>query len=93
MAKQILLGQFKITKHASRRMDKRSIKEWQIEYVLDYGRICHNRKAIIYAVGHKEVKEYGRFLEACEGVHVICSSDSKVVMTTYRNHNFRSLRC
>ena len=93
MGKYIQEVKIHLTKHASSRMDKRSIDKWQVDQVLAYGRICHNRKAIIYAVGRKEVREYGRFLESCEGVHVICSSGSKVVMTTYRNHDFRGLRC
>ena len=85
--------QINLTKHAINRMDKRSIDKWQVDQVLAYGRICYNRKAIIYAVGRKEVKEHGRFLEPCEGVHVICSSANEIVMTTYRNHDLRSLRC
>jgi len=85
--------QINLTKHAISRMDERSIDKWQVDQVLAYGRSCYNRKAIIYAVGRKEVKEHGRFLESCEGVHVICSPGDNIVMTTYRNHDFRGLRC
>jgi len=85
--------QINLTKHAINRMDERSIKEWQVDQVLAYGRKCHNRKAIIFAVGHKEVKEHGRFLEPCKGLHVVCSSKNEIVMTVYRNHDLRGLRC
>lgn len=80
------------SKHAINRMNERSIDKWQVDQVLAYGRSCYNRKAIIYAVGRKEVKEHGRFLEPCAGVHVVCSSGGNIVMTTYRNHDFRSMR-
>lgn len=81
-----------ISTHASQRMSERSIKEWQVEQVLTFGREVFNRKAVIYAVGRKEVKANGRFLEACEGIHVVCSPDDATIITTYRNHNLRSLR-
>ncbi len=84
--------QINITTHASHRMSKRSIKEWQVEQVLTYGRSAHNRKALIYAVGRKEVKENGRFLEGCEGIQVICSPTDGTIITTYRNHDLRGLR-
>ena len=89
---QISQAQVQITKHARNRMSERSIKKWQVEHVLNYGRICHNRKAVIYAVGRKEVRKNGRFLEPCEGVHVICSSKNEIVITVYKNHDLRGLR-
>lgn len=92
MTKQLTQSQLQITKHASSRMDKRSIKEWQVEHVLDYGRRCYSRKAIIYAVGRNEVRRNGRFLESCEGIHVICSPQDETIFTTYRNHDMRYLR-
>jgi len=81
-----------ISKHASSRMSARSIKEWQIEQVLRFGRESHNRKAVTYVIGKKEIKENGRFLEPCEGIHVLCSLRDGSVITTYRNHNLKSLR-
>ena len=92
MGKLIIESQPVLTKHASGRMSERSIKEWQIEQVLVYGRKSHNRKAVIYAVGHKEVQANGRFLEPCEGIHVLCSPEDGTVITTYRNHNLKGLR-
>lgn len=92
MAKQLPQAQTNITKHASNRMHERSIKEWQIEQVLTYGRRCHNRKAIIYAVGRKEIHDNGRFLEPCSGIHVICSPQDGTIITTYRNNDLSGLR-
>lgn len=90
MSKQISSNH--ISQHASNRMHERSINDWQIEQVLTYGRKAHNRKAIIYAVGRKEVKANGRFLETCEGIHVLCSPDNGTIITTYRNNDLRGLR-
>ena len=92
MARQIPELQNHLTSHASHRMSERSIREWQVEQVLAYGRAIHNRKAVIYAVGRKEVKENGRFLEACEGIQVVCSPTDGTIITTYRNHNLSGMR-
>lgn len=92
MAKQLSQSQIQVTKHASQRMNERSIKEWQLEQVLTYGRRCHNRKVVIYAVGRREVKENGRFLEACQGIHVLCSPQDGSIITTYRNNDLSGLR-
>jgi len=83
--------QLSLSDHARRRMFGRSINNWQIDQVLRYGRECHTRNAVIYAIGHREVKEHGKFLEACDGIHVLCSNDGTII-TTYRNHDLRGLR-
>ena len=80
------------TDHARQRMTARSINEWQIDQVMRFGRESHTRKAVIYAIGKKEVKEHGRFLETCEGIHVLCSHRDGAIITTYRNHDMKSLR-
>lgn len=92
MGRRVIESQPALTKHASDRMSERSIKEWQIEQVLSYGRKSHNRKAVIYAVGRKEVQANGRFLEPCTGIHVLCSPEDGTVITTYRNHDLKGLR-
>ena len=81
-----------ISTHASCRMSERSIKEWQVDQVISYGRESYNRKAVIYAVGRKEIREHGKFLEPCEGIHVVCSPQDGTIITTYRNHDLRGLR-
>lgn len=92
MDRQLLQDQIQVTKHASHRMSTRSIREWQVEQVLAYGRRCHNRKAIIYAVGRNEIRQNGRFLEPCAGIHVICSSQEGNIITVYRNNKLSGLR-
>lgn len=80
------------TTHARNRMSGRSINEWQIDQVIRYGREAHTRSAVIYAIGRKEIKYYGRFLEPCEGIHVLCSPQDGAIITTYRNRDFSGLK-
>ncbi len=81
-----------ISKHAQQRMSTRAINEWQIDQVLRYGRASHTRNALIYAIGKREVKEYGKFLEVCAGIHVLCSPTDNTIVTTYRNNDLKGLR-
>lgn len=81
-----------LTNHAAMRMASRGIKQWQVNQVMQYGRISYVRSSTIYAIGKKEIKEYGKFLEKCNGIHVLCSSDSNVVITTYRNQDMKGLK-
>lgn len=81
-----------ITTHAFERMSSRSINESQIDQVMRFGRESHTRKAVIYTIGRKEVKANGRFLEPCEGIHVLCSPIDGAIITTYRNHDMKRLR-
>lgn len=81
-----------ITNHARRRMSGRAINEWQIDQVMCYGRETHARNAVIYAVGRKEIKEYGTFLTECEGIHVICSPRDGAIITTYRNQDLGRMK-
>ena len=81
-----------VTTHARQRMSTRSINEWHIDQVMRYGREAHTRKAVIYAIGKKEIKEFGRFLEPCEGIHVLCSPQDGAIITTYRNNDLSGLK-
>lgn len=81
-----------ITNHARQRMSGRSINESEIDLVLNYGRSSHTRKAVIYAIGRREIKEFGRFLEPCEGIHVLCSALDGAIITTYRNHDLSRMK-
>lgn len=81
-----------LTNHACQRMSGRAINQWQIEQVMSYGRETHARNAVIYAVGRKEIKEHGRFLEPCEGIHVLCSPRDGAIFTTYRNQNLSRMK-
>ena len=62
--------------------------------MLDYGRVAYVRGAKIYVIGRKEVESFlrkGIELADFEGIHVVCSPEG-VVLTTYRNRDFRGLR-
>lgn len=84
----------KLTLHARKRMNARSLGIRAINAALDFGRIVRTRGAVIYAIGHKEVQRYRKVagdLHRFEGVHVVCSPEG-TVLTTYRNHDFKNLR-
>jgi hypothetical protein len=60
----------------------------------DYGRVVYTRGAVIHAIGRNEIAYYAREgidLTACDGIQVVCALDG-VVLTVYRNRNFRGLR-
>ncbi len=83
-----------LTTHARMRMTGRRISETALSAVIDYGRVVYVRGAKIYVIGRKEVTTFlrkGVKLADFEGIHVVCNPDG-VVLTTYRNHNFRGLR-
>jgi hypothetical protein len=83
-----------LNRHTRLRMNQRGIQTAEIELVLRYGRLVYERSATIAAIGRKEVKhfaELGIDLRDCEGLQVLVGSGGDII-TTYRNHDFRSLR-
>jgi len=44
-----------LTNHAAMRMASRGIKQWQVNQVMQYGRISYVRSSTIYAIGKKEI--------------------------------------
>ena len=83
-----------ITTHARMRMMARRISETALSVVIDYGRVVYVRGAKIYVIGRKEVTKFlrqGVELADYEGIHVVCSTEG-VILTTYRNRDFRGLR-
>lgn len=83
-----------LTTHAIRRMHARSLSRCVVQDVIEYGRHRFVRGALVFVVGEREVKKLasrGIDLRPCEGVHVICSLDGRV-MTVYRNRDLRGLR-
>lgn len=83
-----------LTQHAGKRMLHRRIPGNAIDLVIEYGRVVFTRGAMIHAIGRNEVERYKKEnvnLSECEGVQVICSMDG-IVLTVYRNRNFRGLR-
>ncbi len=84
----------RLTKHAWKRMSGRGISPVAVDAVLHYGRTAYVRKASVHAIGRKEVlqlRKQGVDLKAYEGIQVVCSEDGMVI-TTYRNHDFRGLK-
>lgn len=83
-----------LTQHAGKRMRHRRIPGNAIELVIEYGRVVFTRGAMIYAIGRNEVERFKKEnvnLSEFEGVQVVCSMDG-IVLTVYRNQNFRKLR-
>ncbi|MDF1552531.1 MAG: DUF4258 domain-containing protein [Deferrisomatales bacterium] len=85
---------YDVSRHAWERMSGRGLSPDAVRRVINFGRVAYVRGATIYAVGRKEVKRFERDgidLSGVEGVQVVCS-DSGLIMTVYRNRDFRGLR-
>lgn len=85
---------YALSHHAWQRMSRRGLSPDAIGRVIDFGRVAYVRGAMIYAVGRKEVERFSRDgirLSDVEGLQVVCTEDG-VIMTAYRNHDFRGLR-
>lgn len=84
-----------LTSHALFRMNNRHISPLDVAAVLDYGRSYRVRGAVVYAMGRREVASCrgdGMSADRIAGLQVVCSPDDDVVITVYRNSDFRSLR-
>ena len=89
-----LMSGYILTDHALQRMTGRRITLSEINDVLAYGRKTHTRGAAVYAIGRKEIAYYRQFgtdLTELDGLQVVCNQEG-VVMTAYRNKDFRGLR-
>lgn len=85
----------RLTKHATERLPTRCIRGADVARTLEHGRSVHVRGAEIYVVGRREIKsvaEQGLDISDLHGLHVVCASDTGVVITAYRNRNLRGLR-
>ena len=84
-----------LTEHACKRMDQRGLKQEAIEVALTYGRRIHSRRALYYVVGQKEIREFGKIcpeIKELDGLQVLMDSESKHILTVYRNHDLRQIR-
>lgn len=84
-----------LTNHALMRMSARYIPAGAIEAALLHGRTFHVRGAEIHVIGRKEVlrhRKSGIDLADYEGTQVVCDPDGAVVVTAYKNRDFRGLR-
>lgn len=83
-----------LTEHAAERMSTRGLSSSAVTAAIAYGRVVHVRGADIIAIGRREVEWYSREgidLSRYEGIQVVCSPEG-VILTVYRNRNFRGLR-
>jgi hypothetical protein len=86
---------FRLSRHARLRTHARRFGVAAIEAALAYGRVVHVRGAKIHAIGRNEVlrfRPHGIDLRAFEGIQVVCRPGSGLVLTAYRNRDFRGLR-
>ena len=73
-----------LTGHAASRMGSRRISRDDVAVVLSYGRSCHVRGAVIYALGRHEAaccREDGFRPDRLEGLQVVCAPESGAVLT------------
>jgi hypothetical protein len=57
-----------------------------------YGRVFRARAAAIFIVGRRELHKYDgipAMISTLDGLHVICSTDARRVITVYRNPTFK----
>lgn len=84
-----------LTRHAWQRIQERNISLRAAAEAFLYGRRAHVRGSVVYAIGRKEIAEARREgvdLSAEDGVQIVCSPRDEVVITAYRNRDFRGLR-
>lgn len=92
-----MIGSYVITEHAERRMCGRRINTEMVNLVIAYGRIVHTKNAQFHVVGRREVEKYckiGIDLRKVEGIHVVIGNEAQdaVIITVFRNNDFRGLR-
>ena len=86
---------FRLSRHARLRTHARRFGVAAIEAALAYGRAVYVRGAEIRAIGRKEVlrcRQRDINLRRFEGIQVVCRPRAGVVLTAYRNRDFRGLR-
>lgn len=88
------MGQVTLTEHARMRMDARRIPTTAVEMAFLFGRERRLNGATFFAIGRREVVQFavvGVDLRPYEGIQVVCV-ENDVVVTAYRNQDFRGLR-
>jgi hypothetical protein len=76
-----------LTYHARQRTSSRGIAAEQVQKVIDHGREVHQRHAVIYFIGDREIAR-DKSLSDCDGIHVVCAPNGGAVLTVYRNKEF-----
>lgn len=85
----------RLTRHAQLRMQQRGIRDRDVEMVISFGRRIHAKGLSYYVVGRKEMQHpslAGQDVSRLAGLQVLVQSEDGVVVTTYRNADFHSIR-
>src|SRR2546426_7710411 len=80
--------EYRISKHARRRMSARRLRNQPVDAAIRFGRRIHTRKAVFYVIGRKEVEKWnfrGIDLSGFEGIHAVCSADGRDRKSTRLN--------
>ncbi|MGY0193514.1 DUF4258 domain-containing protein [Leptothrix sp. BB-4] len=84
-----------LSHHAEVRMQQRGIRRNDIELAVQYGRRIHSKGLTYYVVGRKEVErhaQHGLDISSLSGLQVLVREEEGLVVTTYRNTDFRAIR-
>lgn len=85
----------RLTRHAQLRMQQRGIRDRDVEMAIRFGRQIHAKGLTYYVVGRKEMQDpslAGQDVSRLAGLQVLVHSEGGVVVTTYRNADFHSIR-
>ena len=86
---------YRLSEHAQTRMYQRGYRRTDLDLAIDYGRDVYTRDGLIFAIGRYEIEfwwDVGVKLDRLNGMQVVVSTDYPLVLTVYRNPNFRGLR-
>jgi len=87
-------GMYTMTRHAHNRMCQRGLSIEKIQRVLLYGEPVYDRSSLCFRVGRRVIAQCGKRgidIRDLGGLHVITTDDG-VIMTVYRNRDFRRTR-
>ena len=83
-ATDMSFSEIKVTAHAAQRMTQRNLETWDVELVLNLGRVIHRTGATFYFLGRRDLPVGAeRALEPLVGTTVIVEGGR--VRTVYRN--------
>lgn len=80
--------------HAHKRANQRGVTADTVAHILRFGRKQHQKGAVYYSIGRKEVSKYKHLCPALKnmnGLHVVMSLSGEI-LTIFRNKNFKIVR-
>jgi len=87
------IDDYAVTNHAWSRMTARAITKKNVEAVLKWGKKVYLRGAKVFVLGEKEIKKVLKIsnekLNTLNGIQVVCSTNEKVILTVYKNRDFK----